>query len=1475
MPTEHLPALLLDDDAAVEAGVIVDGVSFTTFDLSKAQTILGYAVNGRLHAVLGSDGETLYGKLTDKVVTRPDGGWIVSWWLDKDDPLGRAKSDIGPADKTSINAEAVQIDDTELLGTSGRKPGTPAPLNWSAGVTGGLAATVLGPLVSLRPHQVERNGGVVIFREQSPSSGAASGENLTIRWNYAAPDTKQQLIDKSLTLHANAELLMDAVADGAWEVGSPLWIRTAGGFVRWHCENKEGRLPYRAAAESRTVDVTGWLPAMLPGGFARLLLDASGAKTLTIDTASRIASLEIQDPALMIALPRACCNGRDLTVPLLPPDAAAMTDTLCIVSQALVPTDMLCTAAVGLEWIDASTAQLVLSAPRPDGDTQYFAPADNWVRPAESAANCAAGLSRARVLLPHPIDPKSFRLVLGDHLTATGVGDFDSKAATSVALPSVEGKLRSVCGPLARFDIQSDRILPKPAHYGREIWPSPRDDQPPREETSNEPAVLRSLYRRSSAQGAFAIDSLPPYTATRVVGVALDTPKLARRPIEKPDTRWHQMWVAPNTEETRLRFAPKDPNSRRGWVDGVNFIGRIRGTQGPIDYFEFDGDIHASNWLRLSNDMLVSRKAALSAADANDPTTREYHQGQANRLANDPLVTELGERDTSEERGSLSLFILEETLPAVSGDSPRFVLRLKCSSGQVPVKIAFESPKDLVVVNRLVIAVANPKLGETQDEQDAGQKPKKLDDDPCDLELTKLNRLYLELEREGGQFIVRRGMVGWNASKAFGLLADGVVGLEVTEMFERRKDGALSRTVEFNGALSVIPFEAPISEEVGLNNQTYCLTVLCWAALWKYDAEVAAATLRIIGYHGWTHKGDTKWFASIQDARVAGGRLDLSADLAVMEAKTAGANDPLGTGSSWQAVRRQLYSVKLDTPLGAGGKFSNKIAGFLTLRHAAKPRFRVKEDNKPRNLGLIPDWRATERDIVPLFSDLPRPARPERLTWLRPTEGQEQRLNAGIDGDSPGKELDVKLHAFTLDVQPGIGSKLFACCLVGEIGRKQGIPRWVPAPLQGGGEAPATEPTKPAGAPADTPARMCRLWLFDGPPRMVDEWLDEWQEGNPLLDPRRPDKVAKKTLARLGWTREAVLEIDPGTGSASVEWTVVDSPLLNREASIGWFGWPLRAHGDTDKIAVLPQDILPRTRPVPQFEAKAPRAFSIEVVFEDDRPPGAEGSTPAVASPLLVDLAPTDLAANVAVPIKLRSAGLRVGAWHRFVDYDQEVIKGQMFAPEDLPAFGTKDELVLHSKTPGILLFKWGERSVEDTRIAPTKDGTPENSCLLEVPTEASLIRVIQSDEDLVIFNQNGLCQKVDRTTPYDVWPPDPKGAKRLGIRMPPGKPFKTLVVEFCTMTEGKLVVLEQRKYFDGGSERLAGLFNNDQQLQAFGSEQVVFYLGEVDVSAPDSPKLKWQRVAEYQYSIYGDVAAAGWYIATVDIEGRLTYYFQ
>lgn len=1466
MPSEResLPALLLD--GAAEDGVVADNKPFKGFDGQPATLECGYAVNGRLLALRGTEGETLYGKLKDKAVTRPDGGWIVSWWLDKDDPLGTAKSDIGPAGSTSINAEAVQIDDAELLGTSDRMPGDPSPRHWSAGVTGGLVATVLGTSLSLRPDWIERDGDKVIFTEQSRGDSADSeAPRLTIRWNYAQRETQQQFVDNGLHLKTHTALLMDEVADGAWEAGSPLWIRTEDGFLRWHAE--ERHLPYRAAAESRTVDMTGWLPPLPVGGFARLLLDASGNKTLTINTHSKTAELSILDPALMIALPRTCCNGRDLSVPLLPPDDSAVTGTLCIVSQALASSGTLCTATLGLEAVGASTTRITLSAnASSNSSTQYFAPAKNWVRPVESAANCAAGLTRARVLLPHPVKAEGFSLVLEQALTARGAGDFDSEAATSVALPAVGGEARAISGPLARFNIQGNELLARD-HYGQEIWPLPRG-----EETSDEPAVLRSLYRRSSAQGSFAADALPPYTATRVVAIPIDTPALSRRPIETPNTRWHHMKGEPDPQ---LRFIPKDSNARRGWVDGSNFIGRISDKQGPIDYLEFDGATqHKRNWLRLSNDMLVSRPAAAPAVDATDPTSVAYCEGQASSLATAPLVTPLGKRDQPDERGSLSLFTLQETLPTVAGGSPVYELWLRTGpTAQDTVRIAFKLPEGLVVVNRLVIAVANPELTQTPEEKVAARKPKPLND-ACGLVLTTLNRLYLELEREGDQFIVRRGMVGWNASGAFGLSADEAVGLEVTEMFER-KGGKLSRTVEFNGALTVVRADTPIPEGPGLNNQTYCLTAYFWAAPWKYAADTADPTLRVIGYHGWTYQGKTRWFASMQDARVVDRRLDLSADLVLMLGKTEGASDSRGTDSPWQAIRRHLYAVKLDTPLGTDSQPSNKIAGFLTLRHGDTRQFKVNLDSKARHLQLIPDWRAAERDIVPLFADLPRPARPERSTWLRPKDGRNQRLNAGTEAGSPGKEIDVVLHAFNEDVPPGTISRLFACCLVGEIGREQGIPRWVAAPLQGGDSPPTKpRPAEPAATPAPSPVRMCRLWLFDGPPRMVDEWRNEWQ-GDPL-DLRHPDKMARKTLARLGWTREAVLEQDPGTGPDAVTWAVVDSPLLNREASIGWFGWPLSAPGDTDQIAVWPQDMLPRTWPVPQFEAKAPRAFSIEVAFDDDRPLDATGTAPAAAFPIIVDLAQKDSPSQVSVPVKLRSAGLRAGVPHRLVDYDQRAIKTQMFPAAALLADDTKGELFRKQELHGSVRFSWDKRSVNVQHIAPSADSAATNSCLLEIPVEASLVRIVQSDDDLEIFNQDGVGQKVDRAVPYDAWT-NAAGDKRLGIRMPAGKPFRTLVVEFCAGTPAEPLVREQRKYFDGGAERLAGLFNESGQLQAFGTEQVGFHLLGVDTSDAPATRLTWQRVAEWQGRLSGNATATAtdWYVVTVDIEGRFIHYGQ
>ena len=1448
MSKERLPALLLDD-APPNDGVVSDK-PFTGFDGNPATAECGYVVKGRLLAVRGTKEETLYGKLQDKVITRTDGDWIASWWVDMDDPLGHVKREFGLADTTSIQAEAVQIDDAELLGTSGRAPGKPGTLtstHWSAGVTGGLVASVLGVPVPLQPDQIKRDGDVVTFEEQGQGDGSRAGHSLKIRWKYTERDTGTQRIDQGLDLKASVALLMDEVADSAWEAGRPLWIRTANGFIRWHSKEKDclskekDNLSYRATSESRSVDVTSWLPAIPSGGFARLLLDASGDKILTVTASSQTAELTIQDPALMIAVPRSCCNGRDLAVALLPPDDASVTGTLCVVSRALAPSDRFCTATLGLTTIDASISpQLVLTVDQPESATQYFAPANNWVRLAESAANCAAGLARARVLLPHKVESRKFKLVLGRDIAADNVGELDKEAATSVALPVVDGKARSVSGPLAKFDISSDG----PVDYHSEIWPPSLES-----EMSEEPAVLRGLYRRSSAQGSFAADELPPYTATQVVATEVATPTLPRLLLKNADTRWHYQRVAPDKETAQLRFLQRTLRERRGWVEGLNFLGRPDNMTGPIDYLELEGATkHVRNWLRLSNDTLVSRDATVSAAGTPDPTTPQYYEGQGQAI--EPLVTKLGERDKPEERGSLSLFILRETLSNADGSSS-FVLEL--IGQEAPVRLNLESFKDPVpVVNRLVIAVANPKLGETSEEQDAGRKPKQLKD-PCRLALTTLNRLYLELEREAGHFVVRRGMVGWSASGAFGLLADANVGLEVTEIFER-KGGALSRTVEFNGALSVAK-AVPPAKDVDPLNYAYSLTAYFWAATWKLSVDASASTLRVIGYHGWTYEKKTKWFASMQDARVAGGRLDLSADFAVMEAKTASAVDSRGTDSPWQAVRRHLYSVAVDTSSRAGSQRTNKIAGFLKLRHAAEQRFRFVEDSEVRDLRLIPDWQATERDIVPLFSDLPRPSRPERMTWLRPQETQGYRLNTGMKEGSPGEYLDVEFHAFARDVQPGTGSELFACSLVGEIGREDGIPRWVPAPLRGGDTPPAKHPEAPAGAPSSA---AYRLWLFDGPPRMVAEWA----EGSTAL--HTPEEEARRTLARLGWTREAVLEADRGHGPEAVTWTVVDSPFLNREASIGWFAWPLRALGDKDSLAEWPQDVLPRTRQVPQYEAKAPRAFSIEVAFKDDMP---HAGTSATRAPILLDLE-SSVTGEVAVPVKLRSAGLRAGAWYRLVDYDENDIRSAMFSPAALPKWGNEGKLI--TDPPG--LFRWDQHTVSVLGVVPPKAGVvPEDVYLLLVPTEASGVKVVQSDEDLVIWDQDVQGQKVDLTRLYkpleDAATP---GAKRIGIRMPLGKPFRMLLVEFCTGTEDDPVVLQRHKYFDGGAERLAGLFDGKGQLQAFGTEQVSFYPKII----PDaSEAIKWTRFSEWQYLGKADDTVTGWYVATVDIEGRVTLY--
>ena len=118
----------------------------------------------------------------------------------------------------------------------------------------------------------------------------------------------------------------------------------------------------------------------------------------------------------------------------------------------------------------------------------------------------------------------------------------------------------------------------------------------------------------------------------------------------------------------------------------------------------------------------------------------------------------------------------------------------------------------------------------------------------------------------------------------------------------------------------------------------------------------------------------------------------------------------------------------------------------------------------------------------------------------------------------------------------------------------------------------------------------------------------------------------------------------------------------------------------------------------------------------------------------------------------------------------------------------------------------------------------------------------------------------------------DPSRRVRLARIFQSGKPFGTLVVEFCIGMLAEPVVQEQRKYFNE-RERLAALFTGNVQLQVFGTDDGVLF--SASTPAMLRPRLTWQRIAEWQGRVSGNETSTDWSIATVGIEGRFTYFSQ
>lgn len=1422
MADESLPPLHVD----APDGPLKDQFDFTGYQGKVTVGSRGYAAGKRLHALAGppASGQTLYGQVREGIVTRDQATWVASEWLVKGKPglLATAKELIKQAGAASIKTVGLQLDDAELLGTSKSQPKRVSAEEWEAGVVGALQLRILGTTVDLRPERMSFGPArSVIFTESksSPESSPAGGGTLTVRWKCGEYDATAQR--DQTTLQTKAAMLLDQTSDGGWETGAPLWIRTTEGCLRWDSPSAPS-LSYQFLVESRTLDITSWLPAVPNGGFARLLLDRSGDKKLTIDAEKRLATLEVTSPAILVAVPRSCCDGSALVAPSFPPDDASVDGTLCIVSQALAPSNALCMTE--LKLLNQAKSDLVIEVQRLEAGTRYFEASGNWVRPVECSVNSPPGISRTRVLLPHKISSK-FKLRLRGSLVAERMPEakreIDLDQATRIDPNGAAGTAPDR-GPLARFDVR----LSGPSDWSGEMWHPDPSSVP----NTVEPVVLRALYRRSSASGTYGPDAaLPPYTATLAhVAAAAAVRSTPRRKRPKQQT-WHE-WVDPvsGQKQEALRWEQTSSPLRRGWVHGTTFIGRGTGLPGPIDLLEIGpAGEHVQNWLRLSNDTLIPRSALPLPADAGKPLPEDpaFYTAATQAIHADVLRSDLG-AGLGSSAGTLALLVLEEQLAQASNGQSIFRLTLKVEGQAEPIAIAFER-QSAPLVNRLVIVAANTPLPD-------GFVTASPDDDGA-LVLKRLNRLYLELERDGPRFVVRRGMLGWHASGAFGLTATDE-GLEVTELFER-SGGNLSRRVEFNGGLVVVK-EGTLREGVA----GYSLTVYFWAASWEPQRR---SHIRVVGRHTWKYDaaGKSVTFISVQDARAVARRLDLSADLVLLGAGPDTESNSSSAGSTWAPTRRALWA-ELDASRETADNTSNEFIAFVKIRHGDASKLSVERITDSQELRLIPDWRASERDIVPWFSDVPRPARPRRTTWLREESSKPQALAARAE-DVVSQEIEVVVTRNS-EAPPGTNTSLLTCCLVGSIDQEPGIPQWVPSPLR---QIKQLQDVPVTGVP------MSRLWLFDGPPRMVAERAG-------AEDLKVTVGWAQASLARMGWTREAVLEVDPGTGPKGVQWKVVDSPLLNREASIGWFAWPLQSLGDNDQPTVWPRDVLPRTRPVPQVQEAAPRAFGIECAFADDVDPATgQAEVPTlhfdddVEKPTLAEL-----------PLKLRSAGLRAGAAATLLDYGADSIGRQVFA--SVPLQGPTTSQPLDTTQEGRL--SWAAESFEEPNVTLSfdTDQKPDGAFWIDnLEDDVVLVKVLNSGDGLMLRRADNAWSPVDPEVYYEtqVQPP----GRRLGIKMLEGRPFRTIVL---ALYKSKNELIARRSWFDGGVQRLAGIFDPAERLHAFGPEVTTF---KPNVQG-DPPRLTWQRSVGWQSTVLPggqSSALTDWYVVTIDLEGRFTLY--
>lgn len=689
-----------------------------------------------------------------------------------------------------------------------------------------------------------------------------------------------------------------------------------------------------------------------------------------------------------------------------------------------------------------------------------------------------------------------------------------------------------------------------------------------------------------------------------------------------------------------------------------------------------------------------------------------------------------------------------------------------------------EIPVEQHAVNRIVVASAHSRSVEI------GMAP--------GVQTATLNRIYLELERRGDLLIVVRGMLGWGASAAFGWRGRSDAGapqFHVTERFERL-GGELQRSVEYNGVLS-----RQLTAQDGID-------------LYFWDTAQApdASTLRLIcHYRLRTRDGGMTSICALQDAALVGESLDLSADVAILgsadTANTTRLSDP------WDPDRRKLYRLLFDTVPEI-----YKFAGFLRIRTADVDRVVPVGVTALDEAVIVPAWFLCDRDLIPWFDTASGLPVPERDSWT-----SAGLLRSGAATALPG--LEITLHG----VSGFTAAPYYACTLIGMQGLTSGLPIWVPSPVR----IPQAGDQVVDKTVADD---MLYLWLFNPGPRMIAQW----PQGALPDDAERHKQAlreARRRLWRMGWTREAVLQLPAAAAGGDVIWEVVDSPLLNRGASLAWFGWPLAPD------AQFPFDVLPATRQVPQTRSGSQQSYALQVAFEHDALDGGVVN-------FVYDSGHPEIGPDAPDGLRLRAGGLRAGVYHKLVAYGA---RDGLVAPDRLarPAWRT-----------GAALTNDGSRlawCTELVDLAPAISALAGGIVLYQFVPPCTAVQFGGAPPGLQ-WSKDGVDWAVVKGG--DVLQLDGAGTASMQLKLPAPARWSTLSV---TLQQAG-GALESRTHFPAGGTRWAGVFDGSGSLLAFGEEQAIYL-------APENGLTLWTRVSSAVLA--PRLAKMAKRVVTIDLDGQ------